>query len=179
MIFPRGVILNTEDKQAWCDLGAEAEHSFCRGRLDDLGLLGVINPLKKENPYVHDLFISFKADLKTIRTPLFKSRDLYGLDPQYTVTFNDKDMRRYQERYPNIIVVFDVKWEETKKMIDGVAYTVDPMHITVAGFLSDIRRAIKSCGSHKHIYQRRINDNEGNAKESWVFDVRQLHSLEQ
>lgn len=179
MIYPRGGILDTEDKQAWCTVGAQAEESFCRGRLEQLGLIGVVNPLKKQNKYVHDLFISFKADLKTIRTPLFKSGELYGIEPQYAVTFNDKDLRRYQELYPNIIVVFDVKWEETKKVIDGVAYTVDPMHITVAGFLSDIRSAIDKSGSQKITYQRRVNDTEGNAKESWIFDLRYLHSLGQ
>ena len=169
--------MDTEDKQAWCESGAEAERAFAVGRLFDLGLSGGVNLEKKTNPYTHDLFVNFPADLKTVRTPLFKSQKLYGLDPQYTVTFNDKDGRRYKDLYPNIIVIFDVKWDVLEKNIDGMVYTVDPMHITVAGFLGDIRAAIKRSGSHKINYQRRVNDTEGNAKDSWVFDLRYLHTL--
>ena len=169
--------MNTEDKRAWCEYGDRAEKEFSIGRLFDLGLSGGVNLGKRTDPYTHDLFVNFPADLKSIRTPLFKARDLYQLDPQYTITFNAKDGLRYRDKYPNIIVIFDIKWEVLRKDIDGFPYEVDPMHLTVAGFLSDIRRAIKKSGSHKIVYQRRINDEEGNAKESWVFDARDLHII--
>lgn len=169
--------MNTEDKRAWCEYGDEAERAFSIGRLFDLGLSGAVNLEKRTNPYAHDLFVSFPTDLKTVRTPLFKARELYGLDPQYTITFNDKDAKRYLELYPDIVVVFDILWEVTDKEIDGFPYRVDPMHLTVAGFLSDIRQAIRKDGNHKIVYQRRVNDQEGNAKESWVFDARHLHKL--
>jgi len=169
--------MNTEDKLAWCEKGADAEALFTVGRLFELGLVGHINLEKIQNIYTHDLFVQFKADLKTIRTPLFKAFELYSIDPQYAVTFNLKDGERYAKLYPNIIVIFDVKWEQTSMNIGGFVYEVNPMHETYAGFLSDIRKAIKKNGNKKIEYIKRADDNHGNAKASWVFDVRELQRL--
>jgi hypothetical protein len=169
--------MDTEDKQAWCDYGSRAEQTFAIGRLFDLGLSGAINLEKRSNPYTHDLFVNFPVDLKTVRTPLFKAMDLYGLDPQYTITFNEKDGKRYRSLYPNIIVIFDIDWDSTEMNIDGRVYRVNPMKMTVAGFLDDIRQAIEKSGKHKIVYQRRLNDEDGNAKQSWVLDARHLQSL--
>ena len=171
------MLTNTEDKLAWCKHGADKEDGFAQNRLFDLGLAGHVNLAKKTDPYTHDLFVQFPSDLKSVTTPLFKAKELYGLDPQYTVTFNQKDATRYKEKYPNIIVMFDVNWEILKKDINGIVYQVDPMHVTVAGFLSDISRAVKRSGMHKIEYKNRVDDVAGNAKESWVFDLRFLHTL--
>jgi hypothetical protein len=51
------------------------------------------------------------------------------------------------------------------------------MHETYAGFLADIRRAIMKGGNKKIEYARRVDDVSGNAKASWVFDVRLLQKL--
>jgi hypothetical protein len=51
------------------------------------------------------------------------------------------------------------------------------MHETYAGFLADIRRAIMKGGNKKIEYARRVDDVNGNAKASWVFDVRLLQKL--
>jgi hypothetical protein len=169
--------MDTEDKTAWCNHGAVKEVDFANSRLFDIGLAGHINLAKKNDPYTHDLFVQFPVDLKSVTTPLFKAQDLYGLDPQYTVTFNHKDAVRYKEKYPNILVLFDINWETLEKDIGGHVYHVDPMHVTVAGFLSDISRAIKKSGMHKIEYKNRVNDDAGNAKVSWVFDLRLLHPL--
>jgi hypothetical protein len=73
--------------------------------------------------------------------------------------------------------MFDVKWEITEKTIHGKVYSVDPMHVTVCGFLSTIKDAIKKSGN-KHIdYKNRVNDTGGNAKTSFVLDLRHLHEL--
>ena len=170
-------MISTEDKQAWCDYGDEAERHFAAGRLFELGLGGHINPQKGTNPYVHDLFVQFPSDLKTVRTPLFKSMELYGIDPQYAVTFNHKDADRYKELYPNIIVIFDIRWSNCSKNIDGVDYSVKNMHLTVAGFLTDIRNAILKSGSKRIDYSRRVEDTNGNAKASWVFNAQHLQQI--
>ena len=169
--------MDTENKQEWCDYGDDAERSFAAGRLFQLGLGGHINPQKKTNPYVHDLYVQFPSDLKTVRTPLFKSMELYGIDPRYAVTFNHKDAERYKELYPNIIVIFDILWNNCHKDLSGVKYQVADMHLTVAGFLSDIRNAIVKSGSHRIDYARRVEDTNGNAKSSWVFDARHLQQI--
>jgi hypothetical protein len=169
--------MDTEDKLAWCEYGSNAEPVFASQRLFELGLAGHVNLNKKENKYTHDLFVQFPTDLKTVSTPLFKSEELYNIDPQYAITFNVKDGHRYAELYPNIVVVFDIKWEVLEMEINGKIYKVEPMHITIAGFLSDIKRAIIKCGKKQIQYLRRKDDTNGNAKSSWVFDARQLHRL--
>jgi len=172
--------MDTEDKFAWCEqYGDVVESAFCVNRLYDLGLSGYMNPEKKTNKYSHDMFMVFQSDLKTVRTPLYKAKELFNIDPQYAVTFNLKDAERYKKLYPNIAVVFDVMWDESlcSKTIGGQKYVVAPMHHTYVGFLTDIRNAIIASGNKKIEYQNRINDMNGNAKESYVFDVRKLHLI--
>lgn len=165
--------LQTEDKAAWCEAGAQAEVAFAR-RLRKFGFSGGINIEKDEDPFTHDLFVTVPSDLKTVRTPLFMAQELYGIDPQYAVTFNVKDGVRYARLYPNILVIFDVKWEVTSWRDKQV----QAMHRTYGGFLPDLRRAIRAAGCQRIQYQRRINDTK-NAKESFVFDVRLLSEFAQ
>jgi len=172
--------VDLNNKQAWCEeYGEKIERSFCVDRLYDLGLSGFINLEKKKNIYAHDMFTVFPSDLKTVRTPFFKAWEKFEIDPQYAVTRNMKDMQRYKELYPNIVVVFDVLWDEKicKKFIEGVEYGVKPMHETYAGFIQDIRSEVVACGNKKVEYQGRVNDTGGNAKASYVFDVRKLQHL--
>ena len=170
-------MIDTEDKQAWCTAGEELEREFVGTRLPFFNLLGGINPAKDSDKYTHDLNVVFPSDLKSVRTPLFKAQDLYGIDPQYAVTFNVKDYERYTKLYPNIVVMFDVNWEITCKVIGSNVYEVKPMHETYAGFLADIRNAWLADGCQQIEYKRRVDDRAGNAKTSWVFDARLLHKL--
>jgi hypothetical protein len=172
-------MIDTEDKLAWCEkFGVETEVNFALGRMHEFGLPTYLNPAKRNDKYTHDLCTIFQTDLKTVRTPLFKSQEMFGIDPQYAVTFNVKDGIRYSELYPNIVVIFDVEWQRQCSMvIGGVNYEVQPMHQTHVGFLSDIRNAILKSGNKKIQYAKRMNDTQGNAKESFVFDVRDLQRL--
>lgn len=172
-------MIDTEDKLAWCEkFGVETEVNFALGRMHEFGLPTYLNPAKRNDKYTHDLCTIFQTDLKTVRTPLFKSQEMFGIDPQYAVTFNVKDGIRYSELYPNIVVIFDVEWQRQCSMvIGGVNYEVQPMHQTHVGFLSDIRSAILKSGNKKIQYAKRMNDTQGNAKESFVFDVRDLQRL--
>jgi len=170
--------MDTENKLAWCEkYGEKTELEFSMEKMFELGIPTYVNPEKKRDKFSHDLCSIFQTDLKTVRTPLFMSQELYGIDPQFAVTFNLKDGSRYKELYPNIIVIFDVKWETTEKEIAGKIYSVKPMHVTVAGFLSNIRNAIKQSGNNKIDYKKRVDDTNGNAKTSYVFDLRLLHQL--
>lgn len=171
--------MDTEDKLAWCEeYGIKAELAFAVRQMHEIGLPTFLNPEKVDNKYSHDLCTIFPTDLKSVGTPLFKAKELYGIDPQYAVTFNVKDGKRYKDLYPNIIVLFDVHWDQICSMTIGDRlYSVKPMHEVYAGFLSDIRAAIIKSGNHRIEYARRINDTSGNAKDSFVFDVRHLHKL--
>lgn len=169
--------IDTEDKQAWCRAGEELERQFVETRLPCFDLGGGINPAKDTDKYTHDLNLVLPSDLKSVRTPLFKAQELYGIDPQFAVTFNVKDQKRYSSLYPNIVVVFDVNWQTTEMVFGTTTYKVEPMHRTWAGFLRDIANAIELSGWKKIQYSRRTDDSAGNAKESWVFDVRHLHEM--
>lgn len=167
----------TEDKSYWCQAyGPVIEREFAAS-LAQHGVSAGLNPAKEHDPYTHDLTACFPSDLKTVRTPLFTAQKYYSLDPQYAVTFNRKDMRRYMELYPNIIVFFDVHWQDCHATLGAQTHRVNDMRLVAAGFLSDIQRAIIEDGRCLHTYQRRVNDQSGNAKQSWVFDVRRLHTL--
>jgi hypothetical protein len=170
---------DTEDKLAWCEkFGTENELNFAISKMHDVGLPTYVNPAKKTDKYTHDLFTIFPSDLKTVKTPLFKAKELFDIDPQFAVTFNLKDGLRYTKLYPNIIVIFDVEWKDQCSMIiGGNKYEVQPMHQIHVGFLKDIKNAIIKNGNKKITYSKRVNDNKGNAKESFVFDVRNLQRL--
>lgn len=170
--------MDNQDKKSWCRAAEGQERKFVTERLFQLGIGGFVNIDKLSDPYTHDLQVMFRSDLKSVTTPLFKAQELFGLDPQYTVTFNHKDGKRYSTLYPNIIVFFDVNWAVTSKRIGQKVYEVAPMHETYAGFLSDIGRAIRACGTKSVAYQQRVDDTAGNAKSSWVFDVRHLHKID-
>ncbi len=172
--------MDLNDKSAWCqEYGEAVESRFCVERMYELGMSSYMNIEKRQNKYAHDMFAVFQSDLKTVRTPFFKAQEMYGIDPQYAVTINQKDIERYKKLYPNIIVIFDVLWDRTncRKELDGKVYSVEPMHKTYAGFIHDIRTAVMATGSKKVEYQGRVGDTNGNAKVSYVFDVRKLQML--
>jgi len=170
-----------EDKQAWCDeYGPKTERKFCDWATQVLGVDVMPNPAKDQDPYTFDLLYDGKpADLKTVRTPFFMAEHLYGIDPQFAVTFNHKDGQRYREHYPSIRIVFDVKFDggtlASSAMPEPVH--VQPMHLVAIGTLDQVSRAITDSGFHRHDYQARVNDTEGNAKASWLLDVRKLTVL--
>lgn len=163
---------SNQDKRAWCEAGAEQEWEFIQSRLFGIGIPGMVNVAKRQDPYTHDLVVQLQADLKSVRTPFFTAGK-YGLEPQFAVTFNEKDALRYRDLYPNIVVFFDIDWQQT----EYGEISVEPMRATYAGFLGDIRTAIQKSGNHKHAYRERVDDEAGNAKASWVFDVRYLHRV--
>lgn len=171
---------DNEDKLAWCELGNRQEDEFVRDWLPRIdGVSGWINPAKQADKFATDLVVSFDgvehpADLKSVRTPLFKARELYGIDPQYAVTINTKDLWRYTVKRPAPLVVFDVWWKVTSMVIGGSLYSVEPMHTTYGDTLDRVLDAIEASGCRKHQYRFRTHDDQGNATHSWVLDVRAL-----
>lgn len=163
--------MNTEFKQGWYLRGEMDEEHFVAHRLPELGLTGIHNPEKKFSPFPPDLIVEgLLSDLKAQSTPFFTA-GRYGIDPQYAVTFNVKDERNYRESYPEVVVFFDVLWTKTDNPYGA---TVEPMHHTWCGTLDQVMDVVAECGGHKHTYLRRIDDTQGNAKDSWVLDVRKL-----
>ena len=122
-----------------------------------------MNPAKGQDKFAHDLIMGVPADLKSCRTPWRESASLFGIDSDYAVSLNDKDVVRYRELYPTINIIFDVAYPNYKAT-----------HMTD---IWRILRIIDACEAHRHEYKNRINDTAGNAKISWIFDVRNLPIL--
>jgi hypothetical protein len=155
------MIPQNEDKGAWVKLGENAETFFVQ-RMFSQSLSVMKNPAKVENPYTHDLFITLPADLKTIRTP-FRTASRYGFDPDYAVTINDKDVKRYLSKYPHIVLILDIQYPNYQ----GI-------HLAP---IDKIRVAIEKDKAKLHEYIHRVDDTAGNAKLSWVFDCRWFQKL--
>ena len=152
-------MIDNEDKKAWCDAGALAEKDFvATNRLIGWGIS--MNPAKQKDVYTHDLIGVLPMDLKSIREPWRKSQELFGIPPEYAISINLKDLKRYDELYPNIIVILDVQWS-------GV-------------YMITVERAkalITSGKAVRHEYKNRVDDTKGNAKASYIFDLRDLDKL--
>ena len=157
-------------KKNWCKDGEKIEHAFVRTHGQNLGL--EINPEKTTNPYAPDLLYNNEqlADLKTQNTPFFKAEKLYGIDPSYAVVFNRKDAVRYYREYPNIIIYFWVEWHSVKFQMGNFERNVKYINGVWRIDFQDLIEVLKS--SKEHFYQQRVNDTKGNAKSSFVLDIR-------
>ena len=119
---------NTEDKQWWTTNLAKYEQIFVEKIAPKLNLSAIINPEKLHNPYTYDIIVNNKkSDLKHQTSPFFKAKDLYKMNPQYSVTFNKKDYLRYKELYPDLIIYFWVHWKELEKSFGEKTYYVNPL----------------------------------------------------
>ncbi len=167
---------DTEDKQWWVDKGLEWEIDFVENVAPVVGLKVRMNPKKKADPYAPDLLVDDDklADLKKQTTPFFKSGENWpGYDPMYTVTFNVKDYERYTKDYPNIHIVFYVHWDVFEKVINEIKYTIRPLVGVWRCTIKDITSFVKE-GAPVHYYGRRKEDQSGNARGSYLIDLRKL-----
>ncbi len=150
-----------QDKAAWCQFGDEQELSFLAGTWAS-NISVFRNPAKLTDPYAHDMYAVFPADLKSIRTP-FNTADRYGIDPRFAITLNDKDVQRYSKKVPSMMVLLDVRfpWHQA-------------IHVAQIGHL---HAATRNGRAKLHRYQQRVDDTQGNAKASWVYDCRWFPTL--
>jgi hypothetical protein len=165
-------VIDTEDKLAWCERYGLQEETKAVADICLFGHPSWINPQKRKTPYVHDGFISLPLDVKSVRTPLFKSRPLYGIEPEHVVTLNLKDVERYAEHYPMIVIAFVVRWEKQSKQFNATTYKVD----AVDGiWLAPLQQILQMRDQLQVIeYARRVDDQAGNARDSYVIDLRSL-----
>jgi len=103
------------------------------------------------------------CDLKTLTTPWIYSERMFGIPPTYAISINRKDLRRYYQLYPNIIIILDVQYPDYQ-----AAHWTD---------LDRLKIFVKSGKVQLHKYQTRIDDDQGNAKDSYIFDVRWFPKL--
>ena len=157
----------TEDKEVWYRHGERIENLFVSTIAPSIGLDAVINPEKKTNKYAYDLVLdgTKKADLKNQSTPFFMA-GRYGCDPMETVSFNKKDYDRYKELYPDILVIFWVSWGKQS----GYGVDVGEKNGVWIFSLDELGEQIKN--APLHTYQKRIKDEKGNAKNSYLIKLK-------
>ena len=166
---------STENKEAYCRFGESKEVEFVNQVAGQYGLDATINPKKAKNKFAPDLIVNGQeADLKTQLTPFFTA-GRYGKNPQTTVTFNLKDYTRYKEKYPGIDIYFWVEFEDDSQF----GASVSAMSGVWKTSLDKITELIESGDAPLHAYQRRVNDNRGNAKESFLIDLGSLEKVTQ
>ena len=113
--------------------------------------------------------------MKTQTTPFFTS-GRYGIDTQYAVTFNRIDYERYidYEKLTNksVYIFFWIDWqqltwkEKSTKYLFGIYFDS----------LKNLEKIITG-GAPEHSYIRRRNDDKGNAKSSFIIDIRKLRLI--
>lgn len=168
---------DTEDKNWWCHHGENLEVSFVEICREQLHLDMQINPEKAKDRYAPDLIVHdgekyIIADLKTQNTPFFTA-SRYGMDPRYAVTFNRKDYTRYKTRYPDIVIFFWLDWVQTRWKDQEVAPLAGIFQCPFRFLLDEIEKG----NAKEHFYLARKYDTAGNAKSSFLFDVRSFHCL--
>lgn len=160
-----------QDKSRWCKDGEKIEEAFVRKYGEQLGLK--INPEKKDNPYAPDLLNiknNVRGDLKLQSTPFFKAQSLYGIDPTFAVVFNLKDKLRYEKQYPEIEIYYWVNWVPVKFKMGGTEISVSPIDGIWSVDFKNFNEYLNK--SELHQYQQRVNDQKGNARSSFVCDIR-------
>jgi hypothetical protein len=170
---------DTEDKKYWVSkYGIEKEKEFCKFMSEVVGISTIINPEKYKNIFVPDIIVNGAlSDLKCIGTPFYLSGKLYKTNPQYAVTFDDKDYMRYKKNYPNINIYFWVQYEGARGSYAGATISLLPMdHIFEVSF-NRLKNYIEANGVPHHTYKRRIDDEIGNSRGCYIFDVRSMKCL--
>lgn len=160
-----------QDKGPWCQIGASHEEVFIERYGKQLNL--TINPEKKEDAFAPDLLNTRNGklgDLKMQNTPFFQARIRFGLDPQFTVVFNDKDRERYRQYYPDIDIYFWVEWIVVCFVSKGQEIVVKPMSGVWYIPFPKLNNILET--APLHYYRQRINDTRGNAKSSYVISLK-------
>ena len=114
------------------------------------------------------MFTAFEP--KQQNTPFFKSNSLYKINPTYAVVFNRKDAVRYWQKYRDIIIYFWVEWHSVKFIMGNFEQNVEYINGVWRIPFGDLVSILKTAPEHS--YQQRKNDTKGNAKSSFVLDIR-------
>lgn len=162
---------NLQDKHHWCRDGEKIEEAFIRLFGNSLNL--IINPEKKENPFAPDLLnvkTNKLGDLKLQSTPFFKAQSLYNINPTFAVVFNQKDKIRYERKYPHLEIYYWINWIALKFQMGNTVVSVEPINGVWQVDFPIFNQYLDK--SSLHSYQQRISDTRGNAKSSFVCDIR-------
>jgi|TARA_R110000823_G_C15909167_1_gene497593 hypothetical protein len=167
--------MDLQDKQSWCEHGRNLEDIFIEEFGEELSL--EINKNKSESVYVIDMFntkYGVLSDLKSQNTPFFLAGKKYNIDPQFAVVFNKKDKLNYIKKTADgseLYIYFWVKWDAQ----DRFGVKVESIDSIYATRFSNLLKILDEDKLHE--YKQRKGDTRGNAKESYVIDVRAMKLL--
>ena len=155
---------HNENKSAWVELGSRYEKEFIK-LLRHHGVDAAINPVKTTDPYAPDLLVNGRvAELKTRRTPFFKSLEQHGISPDTATTINRKDIERYIKTNPGMVVFFWVYWPKQER------YGVEVNECCGVWF-ARMDKLKKICDSAPvKTYENRSGE-DGNKVTSYVIDL--------
>lgn len=165
------VLIDLNDRHAWYGSGMAEEERFCE--LFGSKFKVKVNPDKDRDPCLPDLLhASGKlCELKTRHTPFFTAYKTYRVPIQKAVTINRNDMERYLEHYPDMPIFFWVQWSQ----LEWHNIKVNPMH-GVWGIR--VNKLANLCTDKRlHQYQGRVDDEQGNAKDSYVVTLNEMRQL--
>jgi hypothetical protein len=168
-----------QDKQWWLEAGMRREVAFVEQIAPQLGLQAEINPAKERDPYAPDLLVGGQlADLKCQTTPFFRAESFYGVPVRVAVTFNRVDYERYRELHPRIDLIWWVHWDQLDmRFRDGQVVRTAPLNGVWRVSFSALAAGIEADQFHLHEYIHRRSDTRGNARDSFVLDLREFTQL--
>jgi hypothetical protein len=160
-------VLNTEDKKSWIDWGVKKESDFLRV-CQKYDILSGIE--KSSGPVYFPEFVyqDRYLDLKTVHTPFFLAQRKYNIDPNFAVTLNKQDVTDCNIKYPKCQIVFWVNWKATTNFGVSVEKKQGIWFLSYEQMIDLVEDA------PLHAYQNRIDDTKGNAKDSYVLDLRKM-----
>ena len=181
---------DTEDKSWWLTYGDDNEKAFLSFCSTNNILPGLsLNPERsggKRRGAPEFIFNGKYLDLKVQHQPFFEAEKLYKIPPRYAITLNWRDVKDVREKYPDCQVAYWVNWTsvryiklnrtETKPTVTVADISINPLHgvwyMTPQLMFGLEEDAIKK--GNLHWYMRRFADTRGNAKSSYVIDIRDL-----
>lgn len=174
-----GDLHNPQDKRWWLEAGLRREIAFVQEIAPLLGMEAQINPAKEQDPYAPDLVVDGQlADLKCQTTPFFRAESFYGVPVRVAVTFNRVDYERYREQHPDIDLIWWVHWDQHEmRFRDSSVVKTAPLNgVWRIGFAT-LAEHIAAGEFQLHEYIHRRGDTRGNARDSFVLDLREFTQL--
>ena len=166
---------DNQAKNLWCAYGEAQEREFVRNFHEKLGV--IINPQKwapghgKYTPDLLNIRSGRLGDLKRVKEPFFKSGILHDCNPQFTVTFNVKDAKRYYALYPALDIYFWVTFQAEERF----DVEVKPLDGVWMVPFSKLFKYLYHCEIHEYLF--RVGDTKGNAKDSFLCDLRNFRKV--
>jgi len=179
---------DTEDKNWWLQWGEGKEKAFKTFCEKQSILPGLdFNPERaggKNKGAPEFVYKDCYLDVKVQNQPFFESAKLYKIPPRYAVTLNWSDVRDVREKYQECVIIYWVNWVPVKYIKTAPRKTMPPRE--VANITIDSLHGIWMIDPPKlfkleekaikdgtlHWYLRRFGDKKGNAKSSYVIDIR-------